>query len=207
MDREISKAIEFASLEQVVAKLQCFRPRKKWYRRFVSRSAVALIVREAADGPEVLMIERAEREGDPWSGQMAFPGGKSDHGDKNNFHTALRETHEEIGLDIDVHSQYLARLSDILSPVRIGRRAMVITPYVFTVEQIPALTLNEEVADIVWVPLAFLADGSNRENMQWPFKKVTLTLPCYFYQQRRIWGLSLNMLDEMLRVVSDVSFS
>jgi hypothetical protein len=82
-----------------------------------------------------------------------------------------------------------------------GYKAMIITPYLFSVDETPALNINHEVAEVIWVPLGFLADSNNRENMQWQRKKVSLSLPCYFYQQRRIWGLSLMMLDELVTLI------
>ena len=62
--------------------------------RTPSRAAVAIVLREMADGPQVLLIRRAQREGDPWSGHMAFPGGRVDPDDESLLATALRETHE-----------------------------------------------------------------------------------------------------------------
>lgn len=190
------------TLSHAQEKAQSFRPRKKWYRRFVRRSAVAVILRERAHGLEALMIKRAERKGDPWSGHMAFPGGHREKHDSSSLETARRETWEEIGLDTYAHTEYVGRLSDV--PVRAmrGRRAMVVTPYLFSIEKVPALSINYEVSEVVWVPLNYLADHGNRENMQWKIKKVPVNLPCYFYQERRIWGLSLRMLDELLDLVA-----
>jgi 8-oxo-dGTP pyrophosphatase MutT (NUDIX family) len=189
------------SLHQVGDIIQSYRPRKKWYRRFISRSAVALILRESESGLEALMIKRSEREGDPWSGHMAFPGGRVDESDVSILHTARRETWEEIGLDTEQQTRFLGRLSDVMTGVRAGRTIMVITPYIFAVDKVPEFNINHEVAEIVWVPLNFLADTKNRQQMQWQYKKVSINLPCYFYQQRRIWGLSLAMLDELLGLV------
>ncbi|ARN73472.1 NUDIX hydrolase [Oceanicoccus sagamiensis] len=186
------------TLQQARQQLAPFKPRKKWYRRWVKRSAVALILRQTDSGLETLMIKRADREGDPWSGHMAFPGGRGEQADSNNLHTARRETWEEIGLDTDQHTQVLGRLSDIATPPFRGHHRMVVTPYLFTIEQVPELNPNHEVAEVIWVPLAFLADPDNRERMQWQRDNMTRDLPCYFYNDRRIWGLSLLMLDELV---------
>lgn len=188
-------------IEQASQKLAHYRPRKKWYRRFVKRSAVALILRDTEAGIEALMIKRADHQGDPWSGHMAFPGGKKDPDDPHSLHTARRETLEEIGLDTEQHTRYLGRLSDVLSRSRRGPNAMVITPYLFIIEQVPKLRINHEVAEVIWVPLSFLADKTNRQQMEWQIKNMTLNLPCYFYRERRIWGLSLMMLDELVGAV------
>lgn len=189
------------NLSMLPEPLSALRPKKKWYRRFVKRSAVALILRETEHGLEVLMIKRADRKGDPWSGHMAFPGGRAEAGDKNNLATACRETLEEIGLDTAMHTQVLGRLSDVMSRSHRGRAMMVVTPYLLSIEAVPILNPNHEVAEVVWVPLSFLADKANRQTMEWKMKKIKLNLPCYFFQQRRIWGLSLSMLDELVRTI------
>jgi 8-oxo-dGTP pyrophosphatase MutT (NUDIX family) len=198
--------VSVKTLSHANEKLNRFRPRKKWYRRFVRRSAVAVILRERQHGIEALMIKRAERKGDPWSGHMAFPGGRAEVQDISTLHTARRETWEEIGLDTEQHTQYRGRLSDIVTRSHRGRRAMVVTPYVFTIDDVPELAINHEVAEVLWVPLTFLTDANNRQRMQWQVKKVQLDLPCYFYQERRIWGLSLRMLDELLVLVYQAEF-
>ena len=65
-----------------------------------SHAAVALILREGKAGPEILFIVRAKRDGDPWSGDLGFPGGRVEACDKEPRLTAERETLEEIGLDL-----------------------------------------------------------------------------------------------------------
>ena len=75
--------------------------KRRWWRRWVKRSAVALVLRERDDQLEVLMIKRAERDGDPWSGHMAFPGGRMDADDLTGIRTAYRETLEELNIDVE----------------------------------------------------------------------------------------------------------
>jgi 8-oxo-dGTP pyrophosphatase MutT (NUDIX family) len=177
-------------------------PRRKLLRKVLSRSAVGLYLHQPRGaGVEVLMIRRAEREGDPWSGHMAFPGGRKDRSDRNTLDTALRETHEEVGFDAKTGARLIGRLSDIATHPRLPRGPMVITPWVFRLEHAPPLTLNHEVAETVWVPLGFLADRVNRQKMRWAPNGVPLELPCYLFGGRRIWGLSLMMLDELLDVL------
>ena len=183
------------SLPVAIERLQRLRSRRKWWRRWVRRAAVALVLRDSPVGVEVLMIERAHRNGDPWSGQMAFPGGMVDPGDRNSFAAVQRETLEEIGLDLAACARLVAKLSDVASSGHRPYKPLAIVPYVFALKNLPPLRLNHEVAAVVWVPLSFLVDQANREQMQWR----QLRLPCYFWQGRRIWGLSLMMLDEMLQ--------
>ncbi len=190
------------SLDQAREQLRHFRSARKWWRVVARRSAVALPLRAGADGLEVLMIERAHRVGDHWSGHMAFPGGMVDARDASSLAGAIRETREEVGIDLQTQGVMLARLSDIGSHSHAGhRRPLIITPYVFALTQEPSLRLNHEVADTEWVPLRFLADHANREVMDWDYKKRKIALPFYIYRGRRIWGLSLRMLDELLPVL------
>ena len=193
--------MEIKTFQQVRHQLGPFKPKKKWYRRWVKRSAISLILRRTEAGLEALMIKRADRESDPWSGHMAFPGGRGERADSNNLHTARRETWEEIGLDTDQHTECLGRLSDIAIPPFRGHHRMVITPYLFTIDQVPELNPNHEVAEVIWVPLAFLANADNRELMQRQRKGVTRDIPCYFYNGERIWGVSLTMLDELVNLI------
>lgn len=191
------------TLEQVGAQLQQLRPRRKWWRLLARRSAVAIPLRYGDDGLEVLMIERAHREGDRWSGHMAFPGGMLHALDANSLDGALRETREEIGVDLARQGQLLARLSDIGSASHLGqRRPLIITPYVFEVTGPLTLQPNHEVADVVWVPLRFLADRANREQMDWPHRQRVMRLSYYTFQGKRIWGLSLAMLDELIAALT-----
>jgi 8-oxo-dGTP pyrophosphatase MutT (NUDIX family) len=189
-------------IDVAVRLVAAHRPRRKLLRRVFARCAVGVFLRQrAGDGVQVLMIRRAERSGDPWSGHMAFPGGRKDPVDRNTLATALRETQEEIGLDASVHARLLGRLSDIATHPRLRGGPMIITPYVFHLRTEPGLLPNHEVAETVWVPLGFLAERTNREKMRWAPNGVPLELPCYQFGGRRIWGLSLMMLDELLEML------
>jgi 8-oxo-dGTP pyrophosphatase MutT (NUDIX family) len=188
-------------LELIETRLSAHNPGKKVWRRLMKRSAVAMILQVREGELHILMIKRAEREGDPWSGHMAFPGGRMDKADANGFQVALRETEEEIGLILGEQDQCIGRLSDIITRPRRGPFGMAVTPFVFRLDREVRFTPNEEVAEVIWVPLEFLLDPDNREQMVWKYKGISMPLPCYFYQGRRIWGLSLMMLDELMDLV------
>ena len=106
------------------------------------RAAVAIMLREGEQATEMLMIRRATREGDPWSGHMGFPGGRRDPDDACNFSCALRETSEELGVDLARFGETLGELSDVNTGWRKDRPEMLVTPYVFRVATLPALTPN-----------------------------------------------------------------
>jgi len=188
------------SLQRVEHELNAHKPRKRPLRALLGRAAVAMILRERRGAAEILMIKRAEQDDDPWSGHMAFPGGRMEKTDRHGFDVALRETGEEIGLDLAVDT-CIGRLSEIMTHFRWGRRAMVISPYVFRLDREVEFTPNYEVAEIVWVPMAFLMDPANRERMTWKRNGMEIPLTCYMYRGRRIWGLSLMMLNELLKIL------
>ncbi len=177
-----------------------FVAQKKWYRALSQRAAVAIIVQEHPDlGPAFLMIQRAEREGDPWSGQMAFPGGKHDTDDQHITHTALREIEEELGVPGKLLHRF-GRLSDILArPYRIQQKPMVVSPLLFEPLKPLRFRPNEEVADVIWVPIDYFTEPSHRQVISWNKHGVQLELPCYYYKDKKIWGLSLLMIDEFMQ--------
>ena len=166
-----------------------------------TRAAVAAVLRPGEDGAELLFIHRAEDPRDPWSGHMAFPGGRVDPGDADPFAAALRETHEEVGLDLHSVAEQIGRLSDVAAIGRGRPMNMVINPYVFAASSPAPLIPNHEVAAVVWVPASYLADHRNRESMEYQRGGLSLELPCYRYQDRLIWGLTLGMVDELLSLV------
>jgi 8-oxo-dGTP pyrophosphatase MutT (NUDIX family) len=160
-----------------------------------------MILQELQGDLRILMIKRAERDGDPWSGHMAFPGGRMDRGDRHGFDVAVRETEEEIGLTLGRHEPCIGRLSEIQTRPAFVRSSMIVSPYVFRLDREAQFTPNHEVDEVVWVPLAYLLDRGNRERMTWLRGKVEIPLPCYMYRGYRIWGLSLMMLDELLELL------
>ncbi|WP_432821953.1 NUDIX hydrolase [Trichloromonas sp.] len=116
-------------------------------------AAVALLLRPAETGLELLFIERAHHPQDPWSGNLAFPGGRIDPGDAGARQAAERETREEIGLDL-ARADYLGQLDDIVGaylPVRVSSFV-----YGLAKDAALAAALNHEVRDLFFVPLAEL---------------------------------------------------
>lgn len=167
-------------------------------------AAVAVVLRAGRNGIEALLIHRAERTFDPWSGHMAFPGGRVESGDPSPLHAAIRETREEVALDLEGSATCLGRLSDATPRGRGRGLGLVIEPFVFEVEGEPVLSLSDEVQNVVWVPLRFFDDRGNRRSMWYWRTIVPVRLPCYRYQGHLIWGLTLRILDEILRL-SEVS--
>src|SRR5262245_13774932 len=95
-----------------------------------ARAAVAVILREGAAGFEILFIRRAEKDGDPWSGQMGFPGGRAEPDEELGM-TAVRETFEETGIELAVHGEPLGALDEVRAMARMQAMDLAITPFVF----------------------------------------------------------------------------
>ena len=106
------------------------------------RAAVAISLRLGVSGPEMLMIQRAVREGDPWSGHMGFPGGRKDASDATDVACAKRETLEEIGFDLDTHGELICQLSDVNTGWRADRPEMLVAPFIFRVTARRTLSLT-----------------------------------------------------------------
>ncbi len=191
-----------ASLLQIIeTRLGDYNPARHRLRRLMTRSAVAMILQIRDGTLHILMIKRADREGDPWSGHMAFPGGRMDKTDVNGFAVATRETAEEVGLTLGPQDACIGRLSDLNAKPHRGAFGMAVSPFVFRLDRAVTFTMNYEVAEVIWVPVEFLVDAGNREEMTWTYKGAKIQVPCYRYQGRCIWGLSLMMLDELVDLV------
>ncbi len=166
-------------------------------------AAVAAVLRNGGDGTQVLMIHRAEQPGDPWSGQMGLPGGRAEPGDADPCATAIRETREELALDLDREARPLGRLETLRTHLRAGSGPLTVTPYVFSIEGEPELVPNYEVQKVLWVPLAFFLDPANRSSLTWTRRGVPLPFPCYRYHGHVVWGLTLRILETLLGCVRE----
>ena len=150
----------------------------------------------------MLLIQRAEHPEDPWSGHMAFPGGRVDAGDGCALDAALRETREEIALDLEREASLLGRLDEARTHLRPEAVPHSVVPFVFALDGDPALTPNHEVQRVVWVSLDFLADPANRSTFTWVRRGLPLPMPSIKIGNGVLWGLTLRLVDDLLRLVS-----
>ena len=158
------------------------------------RAAVALILRDGAAGIELLFIRRAEHPMDPWSGQMAFPGGRAEPGDRDLEATAVRETLEEIGLDLG-DAERLGALDEVRAMARLRPMNLTILPVVFRAPAHADLRLSEEVTSVHWLPLAPLLGAELRSTMDYVHEGSSLQFPCVrVADDLVIWGLTYRML-------------
>jgi 8-oxo-dGTP pyrophosphatase MutT (NUDIX family) len=165
-------------------------------------SAVAIILRETSTGLHILFIERSSNENDHWSGQIAFPGGKTENGDGSLRKTAERETIEELGLELAT-ARYLGRLSDI-SPVGLP---VVVSCFVYAVEQLPVLHINHnEVADVFWFPFREISNPTRYSQVKFPFRKRLKTFPAlrlFYGKKPPLWGISYRLLRNLYNVANN----
>jgi 8-oxo-dGTP pyrophosphatase MutT (NUDIX family) len=164
------------------------------------RAAVAAIMRERAGRPELLFIKRADRADDPWSGHMAFPGGRKQATDRSLLHTAERETLEEVGLDLTKGARAVARLPDVMPYSRMPH-PLTVTAFLFVLDSPADLVLNEEVAAVVWAPLEGVLRGEGATKFRWQRDGLDLTLPALDVEGNVVWGLTYRMLELMREVM------
>lgn len=166
------------------------------------QAAIALILLEREQALEMLLIERAARNGDPWSGHMALPGGHVEAADADLWATAERETWEEVGIDLRATAQRLGRLADY-EPVRAVPIA--VRPFVYLIEAAPTLTLSLEVQRALWVPIAPLLAGQQRSSYVLERAGKRFDFPAWDIDGHLVWGLTYRVLDEFFRRFNAVS--
>lgn len=159
-------------------------------------AGVAVIFRDSGGGEEVLLIRRAEREGDPWSGQVAFPGGMVSASDGSFQETARRETSEELGIDL---SSRAAEFLGYMREVKARTREVVVVPSVFKLVAPTAVTPNREVASFEWVPLGSLARNEARSTYLLRRRGAEIAFPSLVHGDLVIWGLTERILSAIIR--------
>ena len=158
-----------------------------------SSAAVAAVFRSGHAGTELLFIQRATKASDPWSGHMAFPGGRTDSTDTDPNHTAERETHEEVGLDL-APAQRLGSLDDLLP----GRNLEAVHAVGYWLDgERPTTTGNYEVADVLWVPLSVLGDHQRYIDYYYPVSDSSWPGIQLDNPDQVVWELTLRFLADL----------
>jgi 8-oxo-dGTP pyrophosphatase MutT (NUDIX family) len=196
MDTSFPKlsALEAFPVDQIRRALAGHAPRI--IRPTAKHAAVAAVLHETASGTEVLFIERAEHPGDPWSGHMAFPGGRVDPGDATPQHAAERETREEVGIEL-ASAERLGRLDDVEGAPP-GFDSLVVSAFISHLERRVTPTLNYEVRDALWVPMATLLDTSRHVPFFWPREQREMHYPGILVgrpERHVVWGLTYRFVE------------
>ncbi len=164
------------------------------------QASVAMILAGREKDLEVCFIRRAERAGDPWSGQVAFPGGKADSSDRDAHSVAERETHEEVGLKLTASHRV-----GPLPTRQVATRNLVLSPFIYHIGSDEKNTVfarePDEVAHVFWVPMSHLFKQSSATELEYPIGGSGMTFPGIRYQEDVIWGLTLNVLDSFAQIM------
>lgn len=159
-------------------------------------AVAAVLTPNPAGAPDLLLIKRAEHPGDPWSGQIALPGGRRDPGDANLLATAVRETDEETGIALPPAS-CLGQLDD-LSPVSRHLPQLVVRPYVFYLPIKPKVIPSDEVALHLWVGCDVLLAHRSEESLV--IRGETWRVTGYRVGPHFIWGMTERILSPFLEL-------
>lgn len=158
----------------------------------VTRASVAVLLR-LTEEPAVLLMKRAEFDGDPWSGHVSLPGGRAEPTDPDSVATAVRETHEELGIDLRM-AAYVAPLPSFPATAHGRTSTLWVEPHVF-VEGEPATPRpNIEVAAWRWLPLGAAARGE----LDGTLRVRDMHLPCWNFEDFCVWGMTYGLLQNML---------
>jgi 8-oxo-dGTP pyrophosphatase MutT (NUDIX family) len=165
------------------------------------RAAVAVVLRVVDDETQVLLIRRAERPDDHWSGHMALPGGRAEPEDVDLVATAMREADEEVGLVLD-RARLLGPLDELYP--RNGR-GLVVSPFVFRVEGAPPLRHSDEVSEWLWTPLAPLRAGEAATEYPLEYNGVAMRFPAWKVLapggERLVWGMTYRALESLIELL------
>ncbi|MCW4051134.1 MAG: CoA pyrophosphatase [Candidatus Bathyarchaeota archaeon] len=158
-----------------------------------AQAAVAVLLRRSIDDVELFLVKRAEVAGDPWSGDMAFPGGKKGPEDSNLFDTAVRETVEETGIDLkDI--EILGYMETFYSSVGTN---LAVQPIVFHYTEDSEIHLNYELTRYVWVPMKdFVKSKTHAIIKGWD-------TPIYRVEGEVVWGLTFKMLERLFELIEE----
>ena len=190
------------SLERLSAILAAHRAKDPLLAIPGRRAAVAAVLRFDRAQPQVLLMQRAERESDRWSGHVSMPGGNA-QSDEDLLQTAIRETREEVGLDLAETAQLLGRLDAIQAIARGKILPMTITPFVFALVEERPLVLGPEASAAFWLPLADAARGTLDSTYDYKLGPVAMSFPCWCYDGRIVWGLTYKMLGALLALAHE----
>lgn len=148
------------------------------------------------DPEAILVIRRAFRSGDPWSGHLALPGGRQDPDDEDLLATAIREAAEEVGLVLD-RSELVRTLDDVI-PRTPTLPPIAVRPFVFRLQQRPVIVPNIEVAAAEWIELAALTDPAAHREIDVDIAGTGRRVPAYVTRFGNVWGMTERILTLLL---------
>jgi len=166
-----------------------------------TQAAVALILWQSREGLKILFIERAKHDRDPWSGNIAFPGGRRDPSDADLQQAAIRETREEIGIDL-YGGECLGRLDDVtghILPVQVAC-------FVYHLSQPGPFTLNHEVTEVFWFPVTELANPERQIQTRISWNGRSRAVPSFDLLgpgRPVLWGITFRLVTQLTKLMLD----
>ncbi len=197
---DVRAALAHADIARVSDRLTSRTPEEAAPWPDARRAAVAAVLR-VVDGPELLFIKRAELARDPWSGHVALPGGRYEPVDVSLEATAVRETLEELALDLTA-GRVLGRLDD-LAPRTRTLPPMIVRPFVAVVASDVAFQPSAEVADAFWVPLATLRAPESQTHHRVTINGVPAQFPAFGVHGHIVWGMTERIVRQLLSLMDD----
>lgn len=160
-------------------------------------SAVLMAITNCASEPEVLLTRRAKHMS-RHPGEVCFPGGKWEEGDSDLLTTALRESHEEVGL-LPEWVEVVGGLQPI-----VARSGLNVVPYVGIIDSTLELQPTSDELDKVFrTPLSFFMDARNIRPYHHNFNGTEISFPGFVYEDYIIWGLTAYIIVDMINNVYD----
>lgn len=190
---------------QIAGVLAGRTPRRASAGSFESEAAVSLMLRPFESRLEFLAIKRTENERDPWSGHMALPGGRREPKDESLWMTAVRETREEIGVDLLRSGTLLGRLDDVVPGSR-RIPSIAISPFVVAVGPDVEARTSSEVERAVWLPLDVVVEERHRGRLRLDVIPDR-DFPTIEYGGHVIWGLTLRILSQFEAVLKSIGYT
>ncbi len=192
--REMRSTLTSPTFNHIRNHLRSRQPRRIVESNTVEAAVAIVLAAGKTGGTAVLLIRRAENERDPWSGQMALPGGRRAPDDINLLQTSCRETYEETGVVLP-EKTLLGELDD-LHPRTPVLPPIVVRPFVFGLTERPAVRTNEEATLHLWTSLESLRAGATTSRVE--IRGHWLEVPSYVVGSHVIWGITERILKPII---------
>ena len=167
--------------------------------RMADPEAAVAIVRARAPEESILLIRRADRVGDPWSGHWSLPGGRRDPADPDLLHTALRELAEECAILLT--REQLESALPVSSVGRLLGPRMLVAPFVFSVDhELPTIADPEEAVETLWLPVSVLRDPTRHAVQSVPGMPPDMQFPGIELNGVPLWGFTYKLVTDWLGV-------
>lgn len=161
----------------------------------IHRAAVCVFFNASSEGLKVLLVKRMEKSEDPWSGHMAFPGGKRKKEDLDDLATAVREVYEETGINIR-KAEILGVLNEVIPSTLLSIK---VVPFVAFAPGLVTVHANEEIQRFFWIPVSYFLDQRNVTRFRVNRFGLEADVPCYRYLgENVIWGLTFRIIQDLL---------